>query len=191
MKYQHIRIQHELADERIKRPLSLLIPLFRDILNKVSTFALSKAFAIYSRYLPIGQGKDPIKPCTGVTKRTQGIPCIHDIKRLYDSGQSLQMTDFHVHWHICPQNNDPIDPRLLVREPVVVRSRGRPVASSSTRREPSSFERTEQAINRQIRAQRGSRRGGQGGGRRGGRRGGRTDGQYDGIPQVMTGILQF
>jgi hypothetical protein len=179
LRNQHIRIEHELADERIKRPRHLLIPLFHDVLTEVSTFALSKTSSIYTRYLPIGEGKEPIKPCTGVVRKTLGIPCIHDIKRLHDSGQSLQMTNFHVHWHICPQNHDPFDTRLRVREPAVIRSRGRPPASSSTRRELSSFERTERAIDRQIRA------------RRGGRRGGRTNGQYDGIPQVMTRVLQF
>jgi len=59
------------------------------------------------------------------------------------------MGDFHEHWHLHTAIELPlIDPRDIILEPSVVRARGRPQGStnrvnqnSSTRRDPSGFER--------------------------------------------------
>lgn len=98
--YQATQIQQQLADEQVSMSLKLRIPLFRDVITKISTFALHKVLAIRDCHLPIGRGKEAIKPCTEMTTRTLGIPCIHIIKQHIDDQRSLQMDQFHQQWDL-------------------------------------------------------------------------------------------
>jgi hypothetical protein len=140
--HQHTRIQQDLADEQVTVSLKLRIPLFRDVINKISNFALQKVLATYNRHLPLGPGKEDIKPCTEIMTRTFAIPCIHMIKQYTDAQRSLSTDQFHQNWHLYPQHAVSVDPRLLVLEPSIVRTRGRPAGSANrlTQRDPSAFE---------------------------------------------------
>jgi hypothetical protein len=109
---QHRTLKDKLDDARIQRPTKLLILLYHDVIGKVSPHALYKVHAIYERYLPVRNHTKPPIPdsCTGVTTATMGIPCIHVIKQRYDTERSLDMRDFHRHWHIRRELEDEHSP---------------------------------------------------------------------------------
>jgi hypothetical protein len=75
-----------------------------------------------------------------------GIPCIHKIKERLDSGPSLLLEDFHEHWRLERSvDRTPLDPRLFVKEPREVMTKGRKRkrqqrTGNSTLRELSRFE---------------------------------------------------
>jgi hypothetical protein len=75
-----------------------------------------------------------------------GIPCIHKIKERLDSGPSLLLEDFHEHWRFERSvDRTPLDPRLFVKGPQEVMTKGRKRkrqqrVGNSTLREPSRFE---------------------------------------------------
>ncbi|THC88216.1 hypothetical protein EYZ11_012337, partial [Aspergillus tanneri] len=125
-------IEQGFQDNEVKQPQQLHgHVIFREVLNRVSSYALYKTYAIFTRYLPEDKPnkpaiKDKIKSCTGIT---------------------LKLTDFHHQWHL---RKDPLprDPRLGVRDPVVVKGKGRP--SGSKKRDPSEFERMEKALDKEI-----------------------------------------
>ncbi len=70
---------------------------------------------------------------------------------------SLQVTDFHLQWHLQPiATLPPLDPRLQIREPDAIQPRGRPTGATArrartTRREPSGFK-NEEASSQQTHA---------------------------------------
>jgi hypothetical protein len=156
--HQHELFKKALDQERINKPTSMLkSPLVGDVLTKASQHALRKVFNIYNRYLPPGPGKEEIPLlCSGNTKRTMGIPCIHIIKECVDMQRPLSLDQFHEQWYLYRHEDlPPVNPRMIVLEPRVVESgRGRPAGATniptsqpagrqdtSTRREPSAFER--------------------------------------------------
>jgi hypothetical protein len=142
VKAQHRALKDRLDDARIRQPIKLLIPFYRDVINKVSPHALHKVHAIYEQYLPLhprNHRKPPIPDgCTGVTTATMGIPCIHVIKQLYDTQQSLNMRDFHRHWHITQElegEDEHAQEELWnLLEPAVVQGNGQPKGTSNKRK---------------------------------------------------------
>lgn len=89
----------------------------------------------------------PRKPCTGTFKRIYGLPCSHILQASSGFGRKLDLIHFDEdHWRYRRQHspNMAIAPRQNqhILEPITVKARGRPRRNeSSTRREPSSFER--------------------------------------------------
>jgi hypothetical protein len=86
-----------------------------------------------------------------------GLPCVHVIDTyLRANAGSLQVTDFHLQWHLQPIATLPsLDPRLQIRESDAIQPRGRPTGATAHRVrtilcEPSGFE-NEEAISQQIR----------------------------------------
>jgi hypothetical protein len=141
------------AKVKVTKPIQYLSFLFTNVLTKISRHAIGKVAAIRDAYLPPGRDKKEIKECTGATTRTLGIPCIHVIKSHVDEQRPLSIDQFHRHWHLhAPETLPPVDPRLLLLEPRVNRTRGRPAGAinrptaqelsqaRSTQRDPSSFE---------------------------------------------------
>ncbi|EED16916.1 conserved hypothetical protein [Talaromyces stipitatus ATCC 10500] len=126
---QHQKIWQEIEDERVRIKIDFKnLWLFKHVLKKVSSHALKIIHSIFERYLPeSAPDKKPIKPCTGVTRRTLGIPCIHIIKEYYEADTSIELFEFCPHWRLhTDENLSPVDPRELVLEPEVIRPRGRP-----------------------------------------------------------------
>ena len=124
-------------------------PLFRDLLGKVSPFALR---LMLPQYLLIQN--DQMKACTKTFSTTLGLPCAHKMEECgLGADQGLRLEDIHVHWHLRLANNDgdDLDDFLRVNEPATVRPTGRPPGArnkrrrvhsdyESTRRDPSGFE---------------------------------------------------
>ena len=137
--------------------------------------------------------------CTHSWTKVAGLPCSHVIKERMSAPECiLYIEDVHPHWRFTKpdvpailsidqvvtalliQPSD-IDPILLIQEPTVARTRGRPMGAivelpsmeeSSTQRNPSGFERVEGTIpvrrsvaTRGRVATRGTRRRGNGGAR--------------------------
>lgn len=104
----------------------------------------------------LGPGGAPFSPeCSGQTMQNTGMPCIHTVKNCMDSNEPLQLHHFHPHWQLNGDIPHEINPRLLLLNPAVVRSRGRPRGATnnptvsqiqtnetpeSTQREPSQHE---------------------------------------------------
>ena len=133
--HQHELFKKVLDQERINKPTSMLkSPLVGDVLTKASQHALRKVFNIYNRYLPPGLGKEEIPLlCSGNTKRTMGIPCIHIIKECVDMQRPLSLDQFHEQWYLYRHEDlPPVNPRMIVLGPRVVESgRGRPAGATN------------------------------------------------------------
>jgi hypothetical protein len=124
---QHIKVQQQIDDEQIKKLFHHQEFLFRNLFGKIANRAIRLVTKIKEAHLPIGPGKTPIKDCTGTTKKTLGIPCIHEIQPYVSAKNALGMAQFHPFWYLTtPESLPPIDPRLLVLEPQKNRTRGRP-----------------------------------------------------------------
>ena len=109
---------------------------------------------------------------TGISFQSQGIPCIHAIWELHRRNLPLQMHHFKQQWWLNPLINQQVDQRLLIQDPAIIRTRGRPARAKNklkndTKRDPSLFKYTERVIGGRNR-----RGGNRGGGKRGGQRGG-------------------
>lgn len=129
---------------------------------------------IKNRFL--GPGAIPFDlDCTGHTKQNTGLSCIHIIKECVENNEPLQLYHFYSHWRLRdPEEYQPINPRLLVLNPAVCRTRGRPRGASnlptasqastaepdqSTEREPSQHEYVLADENLSLRCGRGRGRG--------------------------------
>ena len=84
----------------------------------------------------------PLGPCTRYHTVVLGLPCAHVIKERVAAHRPLVASDVASRWHLLPPapvvspHLPPAGP-VIVRDPHVVRTRGRPAGSSnSTRRDP-------------------------------------------------------
>lgn len=116
-----------IASERIRRPTDLAF-IYQLLGMRISHKAIHYVKVIEKLYLPPGDKKPPIPPiCDCNSKDTTGYPCIHVIKRHLDENRQLSPSLFHQQWHLYKLGEaPPIDPRLLIQDPLPVRRRGRP-----------------------------------------------------------------
>lgn len=147
------RVQSLIARDRSQTFSALNISLFAEVHGKISSFALFKAFDSYKKIVASPRIEDGLHTHEGITFKSQGLPCIHAILTLHHRHLPLQMHHFHRQWWIQPLSQEPLDPRLLVQDPAVIRTRGRPTGAQnkpkkSSQRDLSAFEHTEQAISR-------------------------------------------
>ena len=84
-------------------------------------------------------------PCTHSFERIYGLPCYHTINRYKQWGERIPIDQFdNDHWRYQRQTGRdiPLRPFEHIREPLPMPGRGRPRRNeSSTRRDPSAFER--------------------------------------------------
>jgi hypothetical protein len=128
-------IKANAAKERIQTPLHLNRLQYQACFGHITNTALRLADLNYQ------SAEKLLKPCTGVFKRTTGLPCAHRIDDIRYAKESLYPSDFHGHWH-WDRYSEPVE---LVLEPLRVVSyltstSGRTL---STRRIPSGFEASE------------------------------------------------
>jgi hypothetical protein len=103
------------AKDRIQTPLHLNSRVqYQACFGYITNTALRLANTNYT------SSAKPLKTCTGVFKRTTGLPCAHKINDIQYSGESLHPSDFHGHWNW--------DRYLDVREPTL-----EPLVLSATR----------------------------------------------------------
>ena len=98
------------AKERIQTPLHLNRLQYQACFSYITNTALRLADLNY------WSAEKPLKPCTGVFKRTTGLPCAHRIDDIQYAKESLYPSDFHGHWHWYRYS----EPAELVLEPLRV-----------------------------------------------------------------------
>lgn len=100
----------------------------------------------------LGQSRKPGFPvhCTGSFTCTMGLPCAHKLQQRQFAHGCFYPLEIHQHQHFDPTTANTSwyeasvsNPQLL--DPIPVRTHGQPPGSTSTRRNPSEFERVEQA----------------------------------------------
>jgi hypothetical protein len=127
-----------------KTPQHLMLPLFTELVGRVTPFALLKVLQQYD----LLSAKD--LPCHHSLRTSMRLPCHHEIQqRLYEKN-ILHLSDIHNRWHFAkvPSAHTFVAPeQLLLMNPRVIQSKGCPKKSrlrkESTRREPSAFENEE------------------------------------------------
>jgi hypothetical protein len=124
---QYTNIRHQTAIEQRRRPTKL-DPLYTLITGRISEKAIQHIQAVANQYLLERVGKSPIPlECQCNSKDTTGFLCIHIIKEYQDTHRRHEPDLFHPQWHLYDLTEaPPIDPQLLVQNPLPVRRRGRP-----------------------------------------------------------------
>jgi hypothetical protein len=77
--YTNWQAFHSIEDQIYRKPVSLQVPLFRDVLGKVSTSAIRRVYNAWGEYLRM---EKPRPRCSQYKSRSLGIPCNHIIKGL-------------------------------------------------------------------------------------------------------------
>jgi hypothetical protein len=148
---QHIRIEGVTAQQLNAPRHQYNVALFQSLVPHIYAYALKRTYAQDSMLPANGP---PTSICTGRFSYSMGLPCQHTIYHRKQSSQPLVPSDFHTRWHIRKPFLLPMQQQLPHRhssilEPENVRARGRPQGAlggvrqpiSSTRRDPSAFER--------------------------------------------------
>ena len=153
----HIRTQYinklDEAKQRLDRTLGGK-PLYRDLIAFITPHALREIDTQYKRLLEARAKGVNLPACTGVFRRTMGLPCAHDIEtRLADAsgGGVLKLQDVHPHWrfvkpkrHYVPPGEvvelsddeaPPMDPLLRIQNPRKVKAKGRPAGAPNKPKE--------------------------------------------------------
>ena len=125
-------------------------PEFEDILTKVTPLCLR----YLKNQLQLAKAANYQPNCSGQWTAIYGLPCCHSLHRQLHRSATLvlkiQLIEINVHWWfdrplLDPPTGPPIDPLLLIQEPLTVeRRRGRPAGSTAgstnRHREPLAFE---------------------------------------------------
>ena len=162
----------------MRLPQELRLPIFRDLISFITPFALRK---IFQEYKKLTTNPTVLPRCSQSYSIKSGLPCKHTIQeRIFKPPGVIKLEDVHPHWRFIkptitlmnppepddPDNavsgnanavsNDAIDPLLLVQNPPICKSKGRPVGAlnrprreapdTSTQREPSGFELVERSL---------------------------------------------
>jgi hypothetical protein len=150
---QQTELDASLGEAKLRPGHDLQIPLLSEVLGHTTPYALRKITQQH-RIL----GSPTFQPqCSKLFTSSMGLPCVHKLKELKDSGEALQLSHIHQHWHFVPPHQ-PFTIQLSLREPLVAAVRGRPAQSrgdsqpaKSTQRNPSHFELEQLQVKRTAR----------------------------------------
>ncbi|PTQ46629.1 hypothetical protein MARPO_0010s0039 [Marchantia polymorpha] len=84
-----------LAHQHIRVPHMLRITLFANLVGRITRFALN---LLDGRRQQLN-GNAKLPECTGVFRKTLGLPCAHDLAKI-PAGAGVLLTDVHPHWHL-------------------------------------------------------------------------------------------
>jgi hypothetical protein len=87
-------IRAQTAAERMRIFHAHNLPFYRNVVRKVSVFALKEVQKQYQKIDKLETN------CSGVFTRTMGLPCAHSIREKHSTNISLQLNDFHELWHL-------------------------------------------------------------------------------------------
>lgn len=79
--------------DKLKVNHSHQLPIFQNLLHKVSRYALNKIFEQY-------QKADEVSECKGMFTKTFGLPCQHQIREYKQRGESIQLMDVGQQWRL-------------------------------------------------------------------------------------------
>jgi len=156
---KHVEHEVELDRARQRAPHDVNIPIFAELIGKVTPYALRKILVQYQRLSTL-----PLPRCSTAFTSSMGLPCAHIIQDRRQQKEDIHLSDIHLHWHFTRPDPNTLGAvelgPLLVREPAIVKPKGRPPGSknklkpaSSTTRNPSFFElptRRRQGLRRQV-----------------------------------------
>ena len=127
-----------LDSNRSRIPHANMNQLYEQLLGRISHYALGLLHSQRQRLVL----ETPLKACTGLFRKSIGLPCAHEMQQRISIHGSLVLEDCHQHWHL-------VFALLRVPEPLVLAPRysipkGRPTTNrnpiSSTSRDASAFE---------------------------------------------------
>lgn len=124
------------ASQQLRAPLDISGVTFEAVRGRVSYQALRKVQEQRQLLSKPFKGR-----CSQSFTSSYGLPCAHALKELEDEKQSLLLKHFHPHWYLqrhAPETQPLLEPR---RARNVFQELTQP--PTSTRREPSGFERVE------------------------------------------------
>ena len=115
LKEQHIAASKKLSDELQLVPNRLNIPLFKQVVKKISSYALGKVYEQYLKFQRYHQSKEELPACTKYHQYALGLPCAHTLQNQLPRAcirveqptafkdiilklPQLQMTDFVSYW---------------------------------------------------------------------------------------------
>ena len=125
LKEQHIAASKKLSDEVQLVPNRLNIPLFEQVVKKISSYALGKVYEQYLKFQRYHQSKEELPACTKYHQHALGLPCAHTLQNQLPRAcvrveqptafkdiilelPQLQMTDFASHWWLQKTSVHPI-----------------------------------------------------------------------------------
>jgi hypothetical protein len=123
IKHQLRRTNTEIKIQKIRKPTYLLMPLFRQIMGKVSQKPLRLTHERHPTLIKIAGS---LTPYTNTYKGSLKLPCKHTIRDRLAANQSLTPEDFHVHWRFERHSEPlpPLDPLMFTRDPEFLRTKG-------------------------------------------------------------------
>ncbi|PWI65091.1 hypothetical protein PCL_07390 [Purpureocillium lilacinum] len=130
-------LKHIRVSQQVRLPLDVSGVLFEAVRGWVSHYALRKV----QEQRQLLQKPNRV-PCSQAFTTSLGLPCSHALMNLEKEGRSLLLEHFHPHWHLRRDVDQP-QPVLEPRRAVERFSQKRTQPATSTRREPSGFERVE------------------------------------------------
>jgi len=119
-------LKHKLGYERSKikdsHRKAILVPLH----HHISHHAIDKVLEHCQQFNLFANSEAELIPCTKAFTTTLGLPCAHLVQEKLRANELLQLDNFHPQWYLDnPAVRPPIDPLLLIRDPVKIRARGK------------------------------------------------------------------
>jgi hypothetical protein len=87
-------IHANIEESKTRTPFKLMNPFFDQVVRKISFYPLMKVEEEFS----VAKSTDTFLACTGVFRKTMGIPCRREIKRKLNLGLILEINDFDSQW---------------------------------------------------------------------------------------------
>jgi MULE transposase domain len=119
-------------------------PVLYEVRHRISTFAIRK-MEEHLRFFKSDHLSE-LPRCKKSFYRIWGVPCAHMVYEKIEAVECLKVSDFHPQWHLKREKDyPPIDPALLLRDPLIVRDSKSKGKASKTGRMLSAFEHVDQS----------------------------------------------
>ena len=126
----------DMARQRVLHDIN--IPIFAELIGKVTPFALRKILIQYQHLSTL-----PLPKCTNMFTQSMGLPYAHTILDHCFQKEDIHLSDVHLHWHFDHPDTNTVSSvqfrPLLVHEPAIIKpkeclpeSKNKQKAASST-----------------------------------------------------------
>lgn len=119
-------LNHKIGYERSKIKDSHRKDVLTPLHHYIGHRAIDRVLDHCGHFNLLANNEVQLPVCTGTFTTTLGLPCAHTVQERLLQKSALQPEDFHPQWHLdYPAERPPVDPILLLRDPVKVRARGK------------------------------------------------------------------
>jgi hypothetical protein len=119
-------LSHKIGYQRSKVKDSHRKAIFTPLHHYISHYAIDKVLEGCGHFNLFADPGVELPACTKAFTTTMGLPCAHIVQDRMRANGALQIADFHPQWYLDdPAERPPIDPILLLRDPVKVRAYGK------------------------------------------------------------------